>query len=790
MGNYRLRFFLLLLAIGLLSACNTTRLIHEDEVLLVKNKVVGIDKKYADEIKTLVRPRPNRKLFGLFRLKPWVYLKTSQGRETNFKQSLQRNLGEAPALVDTNLIKESEQIVLRYLNDKGFFRAQVSTSLENKRKKGRLTYHITAGPQYQIDQINFQFSDTPIDKFISFRLNNDDIKKGDYYDADVLNSERTNIASYLRDNGFYYFNRDFMYFEVDSAVGNHKVDLYLKIRKAKQAYLYEPFKLDSIRLHAAYSIFENQQNKTQLDTVQQEEFIFIDTRPPGIRKDILRQNLLLRHGQVFSESTLRLSQSRITDLNVFGYINYRILPNDSNRSFDLLLLLTPDTKRQIKTDLEASTNSVSFFGISGSVTQINRNVFKGAELLELRANIGIESQQNVTGSTDILQRSTFNTLEYGLGASLIFPRFLFPFENYNQRNYTRPRTRFGINYSNQIRLDFNREVFQTNVGYLWTNRVGERYEFFPFEANLARTRNISDSLNTILFILNDPFLNFSFTNHLTTSSRLSYTSDKLRNQRQRRLTYTRVNIEFAGNTLYAIYQLGNFQSDQAQKTIFNLPFFQYVRTDVELRQYWRQREESYLAGRIFLGVGLPLANSNTLPLEKRYFIGGTNSIRAWQARTLGPGSFSGYSIGRLDQFGEVKIEGNLEERFTIFNKLKAAVFIDIGNIWTLQDTVSGKREFTNFDVTRFYKEIAIGSGFGVRYDFNYFVVRLDFGLKVHDPAFAPGNRWVITKLFDTNWKNSQWLNQINSAPPTDANGNPLISSYRFMSFNIGIGYPF
>jgi outer membrane protein insertion porin family len=764
------------------SACSTTRLLNEDEVLLKKNNISGLNKEYLEELKPLIKPKPNRKLFGVFLVKPWIYLKTSQGKQTDFKARLNRNQGEPPVLLDSTLTEESKNIIRFYLKDKGYFRGTVTAETVIHRKKATVNYLITSGPQYKIRQVEFENTGTPIDKFISYQLNSSEIQKGAAYDADKLNAFRNKIALYLRDNGFYYFNRDFIFYQIDTSAGKRQVDLTIKIKKAKQDFYYEPFRLDSIRVNADYSIF-NRQDSLSLDSMRIGEFVFIDKDPITIRKDILQQQLLLHRDQNFSESTLRLSQSRINDLNVFDYVNYRIQANDSLRAFDLLILLSPATKRQIKTDLEASTNSVSLFGISGTITQINRNVFKGAELLELRANLGIESQQNVATAADFFERTTFNTLEYGFGVSLIFPRFLFPFNTWNTRNYTRPRTRFGLNYSNQIRLDFNRDVFQANVGYLWTNRVGERYEFYPLEINLARTNNISPTLDSSLSAINDPFLNFSFTNHLTTSTRLSYTSDNLRNKRYGRLTFTRVNLEMAGNTLYGIYALAGIQQDQGQKTIFNLPFFQYLRADVDLRQYWPQNEQQYIAGRFFLGVGLPLVNSNTLPLEKRYFIGGTNSIRAWQARTLGPGSFSAYNFARLDQFGEVKIEGSLENRFTIINKLKGAVFLDIGNIWTLKDTVSGKKDLTNFEFSRFWREIAIGTGFGIRYDFTYFVVRLDFGIKLLDPAFLPGQRWVIENAFNPLWRKEEWKTQLTTPAP-------LADRYRYMSFQIGIGYPF
>lgn len=775
----------MLFTVLLLGACNVTKTLHEDEVLVKKNKVSGIDKKARDEMKQLIRPRTNRKFIGLFRIKASVYQRTGKGRQTNFKESLRSSFGEPPALVDSANIKESTANIQRYLVDKGYFYGTVTASVELGRrnpKKATVHFRITPGPQYTFRKIEFEPTKSQIDEFVAFHMQQSNsflLVTNQPFDADKIASTRTQLANYLREMGFFYFNRDLIYFEIDSALGTQQVDVKLKIKRPREPFVFEQFAFDSIYVNVDYQAYQSQNDTLVYDTIQRNDYIFIDRSPQSIRKDILVQNMLFKKELIFSESAMRLTQSRIGDLNVFGYNNIRIQPNDSLRKLNIIVNLNPANRRQLKLESEVSTNSISLFGIAGSITETRRNVFKGAEMLEIRANAGIESQQNVT-ATDVLSRTTFNTLEYGLSMAITIPRFIWPFQTWNERFYTAPRTRFGIRYNRQIRLDFTREILQANVGYLWMNRARERYEFFPAEISLARTARISDNLSNLLEQLRDPFLQFSFTNYINLATRFAYSVDNL----TRRGTFMRVNIEYAGNTLHALYNIFDFQTEEQTRRFLGLPYFQYVRSDLEYRKYWKHNDASTLASRIFVGAGLPLQNSIIMPLEKRYFAGGTNSIRAWLARSLGPGGFSGYGQ-RLDQFGEIRLEGNLEERFPIIGNFQGAFFIDAGNIWTLKDTTAVKRDFANFQVNRFYKEIAIGTGFGLRYDFEYFVFRIDIGIKAHDPAFNAGDRWVIGNIFDRAWKRNDWHDDLNIQLPENST-----LRYPFTSFNVGINYPF
>jgi outer membrane protein assembly factor BamA len=227
------------------------------------------------------------------------------------------------------------------------------------------------------------------------------------------------------------------------------------------------------------------------------------------------------------------------------------------------------------------------------------------------------------------------------------------------------------------------------------------------------------------------------------------------------------------------------------RQLLGLPYFQFIRADVDLRKYWTINPQSDFAARAFIGIGLPLDNSSTLPLEKRYFVGGNNSLRGWLARQPGPGSFSGFGVNRFDQFGEIKLEFNAEYRFSLLRlaggyTIQGALFCDAGNIWTLKDTVSNKQQFTNFTFSRSWKELAINTGFGIRMNFNFFIIRFDVGLKLHDPAFTEGNRWVIQHLTNPDWRFNQWQNELNILNPV---GNRL-GIYEMWGYNLGIGLPF
>ncbi|MBM3411311.1 MAG: hypothetical protein FJY18_06740, partial [Bacteroidetes bacterium] len=561
-----------------------------------------------------------------------------------------------------------------------------------------------------------------------------------------------------------------------------EVNIQLKVRLPANPELLRPYTVDhlTVRVNAPTG---TETKPTLCDSLNIDRNInVIDCNGQSLKPQEWKRYLTLRPPNRFSEQDIRLMQQRMSDLRIFSYTNLRLEANDSLRLVRLFWEGNLATRRQLRQETEVSSSSVSLLGLALSISQTRRNLWRSAGIMEIKGNVGAESQQLAGNTATPSAGTVFNTLELGLGLAISLPRLSAPIRSLSSINLIDPRSRLQLQYSRQVRPDFSREVLRSSAAWLWTNRVRERYELVPVEISLARTSGKSAYLDSLLQTLNDPFLRFSFTNYVNLASHISYTSDQLSKHGK----LTRANIEFAGNLLSQFLRVFPSKNSQDNLIFGNTPYFRYVRGDLEYRRYFKQNNENILASRIFLGLGLPLGNSNILPLEKRYFSGGTNSLRAWLARSVGPGSFAGYGL-RIDQFGECKLELNVEERFSLIGHLEGAFFIDAGNIWTLRDTTIGKSGLANFRLDEFYKEIAIGAGGGLRYDFDFFVIRLDLGVKLYDPAFVSGRRWVGSRLSDTEWKQAGWIKALNGV---QANTRQITGKYPFTSVVVGINYPF
>lgn len=755
-----------------LFACNTTKLLPNNQSIVVKQKIQNIDNEHKNEASNLLKPKTNRKFLGLFRINLWVYLKAKKGKSSKFKNGLLNTFGEAPALFDSSTIEKNTEILNQYLFDKGFFNNQVSYLVKIKKRKAKITYFVEHGKPYEIKNYEFQKSNFPIDSNILAIQNKSLIKKNSTYDLQKLNAERNRIAKHLRQIGYYFFDKSFLAFEVDTNFKTHQLNIKLKIKKAEEKYIYEKFWIDSIIINPNFNLKETQELEPYRD------YYFYKHRNNKLAYFSIYKNILVHPDELFSENKLRLTQSKLLALNVFNYVNLiaKPFPSDTGiNKINIYINLSNGSKRKIEIEAEGNTNNGNTLGIIGNLRWQNKNLFKGAEFLEFNLKGGLESQQS-----QFLEEETgnrfFNTFEYGGNVSLLFPRFIFPMNNISTTKLQSTKSRFSLSYFQQNRLDYRRAIFNLSFGYEWTTAKDAKLTFVPFEVILGNTTSISSTLQNTLDSINNPFLKFSFSDHLTTSTRLSFTKSNIKNINW--LDYLRFNIESAGNLLNSSLK---FLSNEKIDTLFGLPFFQYLRLDVDLRKYFQPRINNTLAMRFFVGLGIPLNDLNTLPIEKRYFIGGANSLRAWQARTLGAGSYNSYQ-NQIDQFGELKMEFNLEYRFKIVGSVKGAFFLDGGNIWALNDTVA-ERQNGNFEFNKFYKDLALGTGFGLRFDFKYFIIRTDLGIKMRDPAFEIGNRFVLDKLFDKDWKTETWRDQI--SPSLEQN-----QAYRFLNLNIGINYPF
>lgn len=775
----------------LLVGCDVTRHLQEDQTLLVKNNISGLPSQTANEAKKILKPRTNKKFLFLWRFNTWVYLVTSKGKENRLKWSLKRSIGEEPAIYDSVQIKESALALQRYLKDRGYFRNKIDIEVTTKGRRTSVNYRVIDSVQYTFRKIHYSNGDRPIDQLIYAASPLSVIQDKKPYDLEHLNVERARIAEYLRNRGYFYFSREFQYFELDTSVGNRQVDVYPKLRVPQAEYLYKPFVFDAIRINSNVDMYRNSSDSLVGPFRIADDLMHLQNIPGSVEDEVLESCIQFRPNELFSEDKIRFSQSRLSALGIYSNISFKMRPilNDSVPKVGVDVFLTPAKKVETRLEAEGSTNSVSLFGISGSYLIRDKNIFKGGELLEFRLNGGIESQQFNNPTLD--NRSLpFNTLEYGGSVSMVIPKFLFPFRSFNKSNYFAPKTRFQISFFNQNRFDYNRSILNLSIGYEWVNRANERWGFYPFELNLARTGNLDSVLKERLDQINDPFLKFSFTNHLTSGTRVTYTANNLNHDNPAKRTFSRITLESSGNIINLIQTLADPDAGTPRQ-LLGLPYFQYLRADVDLRKYWTINPQSDFAARAFVGIGVPLQNSNTLPLEKRYFVGGNNSLRGWLARQPGPGSFSGFGANRFDQFGEIKLEFNAEYRFPLIRlpngyAVQGAIFYDAGNIWTLKDTVGNKQQYTNFSFGRAWNELAMNTGFGIRMNFTYFIIRFDVGLKLHDPAFTQGNRWVIENLLNPDWRFNQWQNELNIPNPSTTK----LGVYEMWGYNLGIGLPF
>jgi outer membrane protein assembly factor BamA len=791
----------LVLVLGLFSGitgCKVTNYLEPDEVWVTRNRVLGLSSAQREDVAPLLRHKPNRRFLGLVAARTWWDVRARTADRSDLSLFLARRFGESPNVFQQDYLDEGLKNLRYYLADKGYFRSRLVVSQRSTgQKKIELIYRIELGERSNFGDFTLGSAGDSIDPYLRYALTQPEhfkLKKGDPYDADLLDEQRTHLTTFLRNSGFYYVNKEMLYYradtlsnrlEFDSTRKNSRVpevNILLKVRLPANPELLRPYTVDhiTVRVNAPTG---TETKPIRCDSLNIDRNInVIDCNGQSLKPQEWKRYLTLCPPSRFSEQDIRLMQQRMSDLRIFSYTNLRLEAIDSLRLVRLFWEGNLATRRQLRQETEVSSSSVSLLGLALSISQTRRNLWRSAGIMEIKGNVGAESQQ-LAGNTPAPSAGTvFNTLELGLGLAISLPRLSAPIRSLSSINLIDPRSRLQLQYSRQVRPDFSREVLRSSAAWLWTNRVRERYELVPVEISLARTSGKSAYLDSLLQTLNDPFLRFSFTNYVNLASHISYTSDQLSKHGK----LTRANIEFAGNLLSQFLRVFPSKNSQDNLIFGNTPYFRYVRSDLEYRRYFKQNNENILASRIFLGLGLPLGNSNILPLEKRYFSGGTNSIRAWLARSVGPGSFAGYGL-RIDQFGECKLELNVEERFSIIGHLEGAFFIDAGNIWTLRDTTIGKSGLANFRLDEFYKEIAIGAGGGLRYDFDFFIIRLDLGVKLYDPAFVSGRRWVGSRLSDTEWKQAGWIRELNGV---QANTRQIPGKYPFTSVVVGINYPF
>ena len=812
---------------------------HKVDFTEYKNDLLPLGDISGDELLYLAKLKPNRKTL-MFRLNmrlntfvPRKFLERSELRidkrcarinKKRYDKENRKNkkhkepktcnglwpwlaytVGEPPVLLDTVLMNKGARQMQIYLRKNGYFNAVVraectlneeSNLFWKAGKKSNVVYHVELKDLYTINTVTWSSDDALIKEQIPTLREKTLVTPGSRFRVETLDAERARITLRLSNEGFYDFIPDYIVYQLDTVTNPKKVNVKLTVlnQKAIDGYgnytdkllPHKKFYIGNISFNTSFNPLNP--NETPTDTVEYKGLDIYSIGLSCVKPVILDRRVEVKETQLYQQRYLDETYKRFTQIGVFKTVNIQLSPRTDSKTgqslLDVKVLLAPNKRQALSFDPRV-TNRSGNMGIYGNFIYKHRNVFRGAESFEFKTVVGAEASQvlgdgSVSDGNQIVQRTfQLNTFEIGPELNLILPR-LFPRDLAKTSRSNDPKTtvRAGLNY--QRRPDYTRTLSQVSFGWNFIENP-ETVSSFDIEwAELSVIKiDRSPAFDAWLGSLNDSYLANSYQDHLILASRVGFTVNTQKDGNQPRAFYYQGNIiEGAGNLLRAIYQrLPNAETDSLGSYEINkIRFAQYVKSDHDVRFYTQSDDRNKFAFRAFVGVGIPLKNLSSLPFEKSYFSGGANGLRAWQARTLGPGSFRDTTLVRsFNNIGDIKLEFNAEYRFKITHMFQAAFFVDAGNIWLANKDYS--RPNAEFNKNRFYKEFALGTGVGLRFDFDFFIVRMDVGIPLRDPLKVDGEKWLWQGKDEYN----AFLTNVNNAP----------SSFKLQPvLNLGLGFPF
>ncbi|MSP84940.1 MAG: outer membrane protein assembly factor [Flavobacteriaceae bacterium] len=843
MRNETTKISLFILIALILSACNTLKKVPNEKLLLAKNEILINGKKESNEdITKQLYQKPNSSLLG-YRLRLNIFNLATTNPDSIYKSKFIKNpekytqlskwlskkqvdrlgnsfyysgihtflkkTGEAPVILDNKSTKRSLLRLQSYYFDKGYFNTKGEFKIDSvSKKKARVNYTISTGNPFILDTILVKINTPLLDSLYKINKGLTFLRSGKQYKKLDFDAERNRITADFRNNGAYYFQQNYVNYAIDTLNSNNKANIDINIENQSiregDSTKILPFRLYKISDINIYTDNLTSKDKSKItDSVTYNNFNLFSKLELKFRPKAITDAIFITKGSIFSDTKTTLTSRALGNLRVFNYpsIQYTVDPRDATaNSLIANIYLSPRKKLSFGYNFDFTHSAIQDIGITASTSVSIRNIFRGAETLEIAARGNIGSSKEVAN----IKNNFFNVSEYGVDMKLHFPRLFFALKT--DRIIPKsmlPFTSFAIGYAKQENIGLDKQNFTSSMNYNWNPKqnIKARFELlnvqFVKNVNTSNYFNIYKSSYNVLnslaqnssYGINPSYFNSDnnliiesgtngFTNDvlganptvipsttdyktirsieerrnrltendLIASSSYSYSETTKKDQNDNDFMIFRGKLESAGNLLSLLARASKqLKNQDVNSKFFEVQYSQYIKMEGEFIKLWDLRRKRILAIRSFAGIAIPYGNSNDIPFSRSYFAGGTNDNRAWQSYGLGPGSSSG-----INDFNEanLKLALSAELRFNIFGQLNGALFVDAGNIWNVLDNVDDEKSvFKNLNSL---KNSAIGSGFGLRYDFNFFVIRLDFGFKTYNPADEESNRWFR----DYNFANS------------------------------------
>jgi outer membrane protein insertion porin family len=760
-----IRYFMAL-SLFFVFGCSNTKYLPEGELLYTGGSVTVKDsiikkkerKELENELETLLRPKPNQQFLGL-RPKLWIYnIAGEPKKEKGIRHWLRTKVGEPPVLFSKVDLDYNASVLRNFTENRGYFKTRVSADSTAKNKRATAEYTVVPKRQYIIKSVTFPDDSLAMSRIIGRSSRRSLLKVGKPYDLDIIKSERERIDARLKEKGYFYFNPDYILAQVDSSKGDHEVKIKVVIKADTPAKALTSYKINKIVVYPNFTISKDSVKYTDKDVVQYKDFTIIDTANT-FKPRIFDRTIYFKKGDLYNRKDHNLTLNRFVNLGVFSFVKNEFKPSDNlPNTLDSYYYLTLLPKKFIRVEVLGKTNSASYTGTEVNVNWNNRNLFRGAELLTVSVFGGADFQLSGANNGK-------NIYKLGTETSLTWPRFIVPFFHVEGSSEYVPRTKATVRYEFQNRTQlYALNSFQTSFGYLWKENIRKEHQFNIIDVTYVSPNNVTAEY--LADAEADESLKKIIEKQLIFGPTYSYTYTNTMQKRKKNTFYFNGEIDLAGN-ITGLVTGANVKKNDTIK-IFDVPFSQYVKVKGDFRHYLKLGKESELASRIIVGAGIPYGNSGALPTSKQFVVGGTNSIRAFRARSLGPGSYLNTETTNNylpDQSGDLKLEFNTEYRAKLFSIVRGAVFVDAGNVWLLNADPNKPGGEISKD---FMKDIAVGAGAGLRFDLSFLILRTDLAFPLRKPYLPEGERWVLK---DIDFGSGPWRKD-----------NLIL--------NIAIGYPF